>query len=93
LQSDCKENGLEKRQIQNGGRGAKLLLFLVNLWAQVKSQCFSAKPIGVLLTAQGHFARGTVMFRARMKPMVLLEANWLCGLNGLEPGSYWCVKQ
>jgi hypothetical protein len=30
IQSDCEENGLEQRQIQNGGRDAKLLLFLVN---------------------------------------------------------------
>jgi hypothetical protein len=49
LQSDCKENGLEQRQIQNGGRVAKLL-FLVNLWAQIRSQGFSSKA---LLTVSG----------------------------------------
>jgi hypothetical protein len=45
IQSDYKENGLAQRQIQNGGRDAKHLLFLVNLWIQVRSQCFSAKAI------------------------------------------------
>jgi hypothetical protein len=45
IQGDCKENGLEQRQIQNGGRDAKLLLFLVNLCTQVRSQCFSAKTV------------------------------------------------
>jgi hypothetical protein len=45
LQSDCKENGLEQRQIQNGGRDAKLLLCLVNSYAQIRNQCFSAKAV------------------------------------------------
>jgi hypothetical protein len=45
LQSDCKENGLEQRQIQNGGKDVKLFLFLVNLSVQVRSQCFSTKPV------------------------------------------------
>jgi hypothetical protein len=34
IQGDCKvtkENGLQQRQIQNGDRGAKFFLFLVNL--------------------------------------------------------------
>jgi hypothetical protein len=50
LQSDWKENGLQQRQTQNGGRDAKLLLFLVNLWDQVRSQCFSARATWVPLT-------------------------------------------
>jgi hypothetical protein len=32
-----------KTTIQNGNRCQAFLLFLVNLWAQVRSQCFSAK--------------------------------------------------
>jgi hypothetical protein len=32
-QGDCKENGLEQRKIQNGGRDTKLLV-LVNSWTQ-----------------------------------------------------------
>jgi hypothetical protein len=40
---NCKENGLEQRQIQNGDKDAKLVLFLVNLWAPGRRQCFSAK--------------------------------------------------
>jgi hypothetical protein len=50
LQSDYKENGLEQRKIQNGGRDAKLFLFLVNSWAQGRSQCFSAKAVWTPLT-------------------------------------------
>jgi hypothetical protein len=49
LQSNCKEHGLEQKQIQNGDRDAKLL-FLVTLWIQVRSQCFSAKAVWVPLT-------------------------------------------
>jgi hypothetical protein len=36
---------MQRRQIQNRGRDAKLLLFLVNSYAQVRSQCFSAKAV------------------------------------------------
>jgi hypothetical protein len=36
IQGDCKENGLEQIQIQNGGKDVKLLLFLVNSCAQAK---------------------------------------------------------
>jgi hypothetical protein len=43
LQSDCKESGLEQRQIQNGSREAKLLLFLVNLCAQEGVSAFQQK--------------------------------------------------
>jgi hypothetical protein len=43
IQGDCKRNGLDQRQIQNGDKDVKLFLFLCNLWAQVRSQCFSAK--------------------------------------------------
>jgi hypothetical protein len=46
LQGEC----LEQRQIWNGGRNAKLLLFLFKSCAQVRSQCFSAKVIWMLLT-------------------------------------------
>jgi hypothetical protein len=49
-QGDCKEKGLEQRQIQNGDRDANLFLFLVNLWAQGRSQCFSEKATLVPLT-------------------------------------------
>jgi hypothetical protein len=48
IQGDVKvtaKNGLEQRQIQNGGRDAKLLLFLVNSYAQERNQSFSAKTI------------------------------------------------
>jgi hypothetical protein len=45
IASDCRENGSEQRQVQNGGRDAKLLLFLVNLWAQVRNLCFLAKTV------------------------------------------------
>jgi hypothetical protein len=50
IQDDCKVtvkrvNGLELKQIQNGGRDNKLFLFLVNLWAHVRSQSFSAKAV------------------------------------------------
>jgi hypothetical protein len=43
IQVNYKDNGLQQRQIQNGDKDGKLFLFLVNLWAQVRSQCFSAK--------------------------------------------------
>jgi hypothetical protein len=34
------------QQVQNGDRDAKsFLLFLVNLWVQEKSQCFSEKAV------------------------------------------------
>jgi hypothetical protein len=49
LQNDCKENGLEQRQIQSGGRYAKLLV-LINSCAQVRSQYFSEKAICAPLT-------------------------------------------
>jgi hypothetical protein len=45
IQGDCKENGLEQKQIQNGVRDTKLLLSLVNLWVQVRSKGFSAKAV------------------------------------------------
>jgi hypothetical protein len=35
----------EKMAQSKGGRDAKLLLFLINSWAQVMSQCFSAKAV------------------------------------------------
>jgi hypothetical protein len=50
LWSDCKENGWAQRQIQNGDNDAKVFLLLVNLWAQVRSQYFSAKAAWVPLT-------------------------------------------
>jgi hypothetical protein len=50
FKATAKRMALEQRQIQNRGRDAKLLLFLVNLWTQVRSQCFSKKAVWTLLT-------------------------------------------
>jgi hypothetical protein len=33
------------KDIQNGDKDAKFFLFLGNLWAQVRNQCFSAKAV------------------------------------------------
>jgi hypothetical protein len=54
IQDSCKvtakrEHGLEKRHIQNGGKDAKLLLFLVNLWAQEGVSAFQQKHFECLL--------------------------------------------
>jgi hypothetical protein len=46
LQSDCRENGLEQRQIQKWRQGCQdFLLLFINSWAQVRGQCFSAKAV------------------------------------------------
>jgi hypothetical protein len=48
--SGCKVNGSDQGQRQNGDRDAEFfLLFLVNLWTQVRGQCFSAKAVSKYL--------------------------------------------
>jgi hypothetical protein len=49
LQSDCKENGLEQRQIQNGGQVPCFSPAISQFMGPRKSQCFSAKAVWVPL--------------------------------------------
>jgi hypothetical protein len=50
LKSDCKENGLQQRQTQNGGHTLCFSLAISYLSAQVRSQCFSVKATWAPLT-------------------------------------------
>jgi hypothetical protein len=59
LQSECKENGLEQRQTQNGGWDAKLLLFLVNSCVQEGVSVFQQKQFEHFL--HGHCHHPTTM--------------------------------
>jgi hypothetical protein len=61
IQGDCKENGLEQRLLQNEGKDAKFLLFLVNSWAQEEVSAFQQKQFEYLLQFPLMFKHSSVL--------------------------------